>query len=111
MTTTTAKNNTVRFRPPNAVFARSSAKTYRADQVMGSGSTTAVTDFAEMTDVSLARQARRRREIKSRRTCSKQAGGQHLKWLLGMDSNAIETVFIPETSRGTCASRLESVAG
>ncbi len=64
-----------------------------------------VTDFAAMTDIgkTLREKLENRAEIVPPKTLfEKQAADGTYKWLLGMDGgNAIEAVFIPETSRGT----------
>jgi 23S rRNA (adenine2503-C2)-methyltransferase len=87
------------------VFAQLGEKPYRADQVMKWVYHRHVTDFAEMTDVGKALRDKLSAAIEIVPPATKfekqAADGTH-KWLLGMDgSNAIETVFIPETSRGT----------
>ncbi|BBD80185.1 23S rRNA (adenine(2503)-C(2))-methyltransferase RlmN [Aerosticca soli] len=86
-------------------FASLGEKPYRADQVMKWIYHRLESDFARMTDVGKALRA------KLEDTCyvgpprtlfdKAAADGTH-KWLLGMDGgNAIETVYIPEPSRGT----------
>ncbi|MFI4969537.1 MAG: 23S rRNA (adenine(2503)-C(2))-methyltransferase RlmN, partial [Lysobacterales bacterium] len=87
------------------LFAQLGEKPYRADQVMKWIYHRHVTDFAQMTDVGkvLRDKLSQAVEITAPNTLlEKQAiDGTH-KWLLGMDGgNAIEAVFIPETSRGT----------
>ncbi len=87
------------------LFARIGEKPYRADQVMKWVYHRHVTDFGQMTDIGKALQARLADafEIAPPNTLfEKQATDGTHKWLLGMDGgNAIEAVFIPETSRGT----------
>ncbi|HVT33335.1 MAG TPA: 23S rRNA (adenine(2503)-C(2))-methyltransferase RlmN, partial [Rhodanobacteraceae bacterium] len=87
------------------VFAELGEKPYRAEQVMKWIYHRRVTDFAEMTDVGKALREKLEKtvEIAPPKTLFEtQASDATYKWLLGMDgSNAIETVFIPETSRGT----------
>jgi 23S rRNA (adenine2503-C2)-methyltransferase len=87
------------------VFAGLGEKPYRAEQVMKWIYHRRVTDFAEMTDVgkALREKLEKAAEIAPPKTLFEtQASDATYKWLLGMDgSNAIETVFIPETSRGT----------
>lgn len=87
------------------LFTQIGEKPFRADQVMKWIYHQHVTDFALMTDVGKAL----REKLIS--TCTidppntlfeKQAEDGVHKWLLGMNGgNAIEAVFIPETSRGT----------
>ena len=87
------------------VFAGLGEKPYRAEQVMKWIYHRHVTDFAAMTDVgkALREKLENAAEIVPPKTLFEtQASDATYKWLLGMDgSNAIETVFIPETSRGT----------
>jgi len=87
------------------LFAQLGEKPYRADQVMKWVYHRHVTDFAQMTDVgkSLRDKLSDAIEITPPNTLfEKQASDGTYKWLLGMDGgNAIEAVFIPETSRGT----------
>ena len=87
------------------VFAGLGEKPYRAEQVMKWIYHRHVTDFAAMTDVGKALRGKLENaaEIVPPKTLFEtQASDATYKWLLGMDgSNAIETVFIPETSRGT----------
>ncbi|MEP7096164.1 MAG: 23S rRNA (adenine(2503)-C(2))-methyltransferase RlmN [Dokdonella sp.] len=87
------------------LFAQLGEKPYRADQVMKWIYHRHVTDFAAMTDVGKALQVKLADAFDIQPPnilFEKQAiDGTH-KWLLGMDGgNAIEAVFIPETSRGT----------
>ena len=87
------------------VFAQLGEKPYRAEQVMKWIYHRRVTEFAEMTDVgkALREKLENAAEIGPPKTLFEtQASDGTYKWLLGMDgSNAIEAVFIPETSRGT----------
>jgi 23S rRNA (adenine2503-C2)-methyltransferase len=87
------------------LFAQIGEKPYRADQVMKWVYHRHVTDFGQMTDVGKALQAKLADafDIAPPNTLfEKQATDGTHKWLLGMDGgNAIEAVFIPETSRGT----------
>jgi len=87
------------------LFAQLGEKPYRADQVMKWVYHRHVTDFAEMTDVGKALRDKLTAAIEivpPNTLFEKQANDGTHKWLLGMDgSNAIEAVFIPETSRGT----------
>lgn len=87
------------------LFASLGEKPYRADQVMKWMYHRHVTDFADMTDVGKALREKLSAavDITPPKTLfeKQSADGTH-KWLLGMDgSNAIEAVFIPESSRGT----------
>ncbi|GAB3000381.1 dual-specificity RNA methyltransferase RlmN [Arenimonas maotaiensis] len=80
-------------------------KRFRAHQIMKWIYHQHVTDFGQMTDVGKALRAKleARAEIRppSVHFDKPSADGTH-KWLLGMDqSNAIETVFIPDKGRGT----------
>lgn len=87
------------------LFASIGEKPYRADQVMKWMYHRHVTDFAQMTDVGKALRDKLSAAvdiIAPKTVFEKQSADGTHKWLLGMDgSNAIETVFIPETSRGT----------
>jgi 23S rRNA (adenine2503-C2)-methyltransferase len=87
------------------LFAQLGEKPYRADQVMKWVYHRHVTDFAQMTDVGKALRDKLADAIEitpPNTLLEKQATDGTHKWLLGMDGrNAIETVFIPETSRGT----------
>lgn len=87
------------------LFAQLGEKPYRADQVMKWIYHRHVTDFAQMTDVGKALREKLAAAfaITTPNTLfEKQAADGTYKWLLGMDGgNAIESVFIPETSRGT----------
>ena len=87
------------------LFAQLGEKPYRADQVMKWVYHRHVTDFAQMTDVGKALRDKLSDAIEitpPNTLLEKQASDGTYKWLLGMDGrNAIEAVFIPETSRGT----------
>ena len=87
------------------LFAQLGEKPYRADQVMKWVYHRHVTDFAQMSDVGKALRDKLSDAIEilpPNILFEKQAVDGTHKWLLGMDGgNAIETVFIPETSRGT----------
>ncbi|MCK9539578.1 23S rRNA (adenine(2503)-C(2))-methyltransferase RlmN [Dokdonella sp.] len=87
------------------LFVQLGEKPFRADQVMKWVYHRHVTDFAGMTDVgkTLRDKLADALEITPPKTLfEKQAADGTHKWLLGMDGgNAIEAVFIPETSRGT----------
>ena len=87
------------------LFAQLGEKPYRADQVMKWVYHRHVTDFAQMTDVGKALRDKLSDAIEitpPNTLLEKQASDGTHKWLLGMDGrNAIEAVFIPETSRGT----------
>ena len=104
---TTPKTNVFGFDRAElrAFFAQLGEKPYRADQVMKWVYHRHVTDFAQMSDVGKALREKLQAvaEIVPPNVLfeKQSADGTH-KWLLGMDgANAIETVFIPETSRGT----------
>ena len=87
------------------LFAQLGEKPYRADQVMKWVYHRHVTDYAQMSDVGKALRDKLSASIDivpPNTMFEKQATDGTYKWLLGMDGgNAIETVFIPETSRGT----------
>ncbi|WP_243746159.1 23S rRNA (adenine(2503)-C(2))-methyltransferase RlmN [Tahibacter aquaticus] len=87
------------------LFASIGEKPYRADQVMKWMYHRHVTDFGQMTDVGKALREKLSAHVDivpPKTVFEKQSADGTHKWLLGMDgSNAIETVFIPETSRGT----------
>ncbi len=87
------------------LFAQIGEKPYRAEQVMKWIYHRHVTDFAQMTDVGKALRDKLEKVARidpPNVLFEKQAGDGVNKWLLGMDGgNAIEAVFIPETSRGT----------
>jgi 23S rRNA (adenine2503-C2)-methyltransferase len=106
-TVTTAKANLLDYdrKGLRELFAQLGEKPYRADQVMKWIYHRHVTDFAQMTDVGKALREKLSDAVEivpPNTVLEKQAiDGTH-KWLLGMDGrNAIEAVFIPETSRGT----------
>lgn len=88
-----------------AWFAQAGEKPYRADQVMKWMYHRHVTDFAQMTDVGKALRSKLEtlaEIVPPNVVFEKQSADGTHKWLLGMDSrNAIETVFIPESNRGT----------
>ncbi len=88
-----------------ALFAQLGEKPYRADQVMKWIYHRHVTDFAQMTDIGKALRDKLDAAfeiVPPKALLEKQANDGTYKWLLGMDGgNAIESVFIPETSRGT----------
>jgi 23S rRNA (adenine2503-C2)-methyltransferase len=87
------------------LFAQLGEKPYRAEQVMKWIYHRHVTDFAAMTDVgkTLRDKLEAAVEIVAPKVLfEKQAADATHKWLLGMDGgNAIEAVFIPESTRGT----------
>ena len=107
MNPTTAKANLFDYdrKGLRALFAELGEKPYRADQVMKWVYHRRVTDFGAMTDVgkALREKLEQHLEIVPPKTLFEtQANDGTHKWLLGMDgANAIEAVFIPETSRGT----------
>ena len=86
-------------------FAQAGEKPYRAEQVMKWIYHQHATDFGQMTDVGKALRGKLEaiaEIVPPQALFEKQSADGTHKWLLGMDSaNAIETVFIPETSRGT----------
>jgi 23S rRNA (adenine2503-C2)-methyltransferase len=86
-------------------FTALGEKPFRAVQIMRWVYQRGVTDFAEMTDLSVALRERLSEiaEVRAPEIITEQnsADGTR-KWLLRMDAgNAIETVFIPEDDRGT----------
>lgn len=87
------------------VFVQLGEKPYRADQVMKWIYHRHETDFARMTDVGkglCAKLSEVAEVVPPGSQFEKQAADGTYKWLLGMDGgSAIETVFIPESSRGT----------
>ncbi len=87
------------------LFVQLGEKSYRADQVMKWIYHRHVTDFAQMTDVGKALRDKLEAAceiVPPKVMFEKQAADGTYKWLLGMDGgNAIETVFIPEATRGT----------
>lgn len=86
-------------------FAQAGEKPYRADQVMKWMYHRHVTDFSQMTDVGKALCTKLQgiaEVVPPSVLFEKQSTDGTHKWLLGMDArNAIEAVFIPESSRGT----------
>ncbi len=88
-----------------ALFTGIGEQPYRADQVMKWIYHQRVTDFSAMTDIGKGLRAK----LESTAVISpppvlfeKQAADATNKWLLGLDGgSAVETVFIPEPSRGT----------
>ncbi|HQV73046.1 MAG: 23S rRNA (adenine(2503)-C(2))-methyltransferase RlmN [Xanthomonadales bacterium] len=86
-------------------FAQAGEKPYRADQVMKWMYHRHVTDFAQMTDVGKVLRSKLEAVaeiVPPNVLLEKQSTDGTHKWLLGMDPrNAIEAVFIPESSRGT----------
>ncbi|GAP66970.1 radical SAM enzyme, Cfr family [Mizugakiibacter sediminis] len=104
---TAGKTNLLDFdrRGLREFFAQLGEKPYRADQVMKWIYHRLVDDFAQMTDLGKALRAKLADAcyVGPPRTLFEKgsADGTH-KWLLGMDGgNAIETVYIPEPTRGT----------
>ncbi len=87
------------------LFAQFGEKPYRAEQVMKWIYHRHVTDFAAMTDVGKALRDKLEavaQIVPPKIMFEKQAADATYKWLLGMDGgNAIEAVFIPESTRGT----------
>ena len=86
-------------------FASLGEKPFRAQQVMKWIYHQGVTDFAEMTNLSLAlrEQLAERAEIRPPKIVGEQMSADGtVKWLMGVGGgNAVETVFIPEPARGT----------
>ncbi|HNV08026.1 MAG: 23S rRNA (adenine(2503)-C(2))-methyltransferase RlmN [Dokdonella sp.] len=86
-------------------FAQAGEKPYRADQVMKWMYHRHVTEFTQMTDIgkTLCAKLQGLAEVVPPNVLfEKQSTDGTHKWLLGMDAgNAIEAVFIPESSRGT----------
>ena len=88
-----------------ALFTGMGEHAYRADQVMKWVYHQRVTDFSAMTDIGKGL----RTKLESTAVIApppvlfeKQAADATNKWLLGLDGgNAVETVFIPESGRGT----------
>lgn len=80
-------------------------KKFRAHQIMKWIHHRYVTDFADMTDLGKALRAKLEERAKvhvPQVIFDKESADGTQKWLLGMDpKNAIETVYIPEKSRGT----------
>ncbi|MEP6485298.1 MAG: 23S rRNA (adenine(2503)-C(2))-methyltransferase RlmN, partial [Rudaea sp.] len=87
------------------LFAQLGEKPYRAEQVMKWIYHRHVTDFAQMTDVGKALRDKLEASVEivpPNTMFEKQAADATHKWLLGMTGgSAIETVFIPESGRGT----------
>lgn len=87
------------------LFAQLGEKPYRAEQVMKWVYHRHVTDYDQMTDVGKALRGALEGGLKimpPKTLFEKRSADATYKWLLGMDgSNAIETVFIPEPTRGT----------
>jgi 23S rRNA (adenine2503-C2)-methyltransferase len=87
------------------LFVQLGEKAYRADQVMKWVYHRHVTEFAAMTDVGRALRDKLEGALEispPKVLFEKQAADATYKWLLGMDGgNAIEAVFIPESTRGT----------
>ena len=87
------------------LFAQLGEKPYRAEQVMKWIYHRHATDFAQMTDVGKALCAKLSEVaeiVPPKIMFEKQAADATHKWLLGLDGgNAVETVYIPESSRGT----------
>jgi len=104
---TTAKVNLLDYdrKGLRELFASLGEKPYRAEQVMKWIYHHHATDFSAMTDVGKALREKLEAvaEIVPPKTLfEKQAADATYKWLLGMDGgNAIEAVFIPESTRGT----------
>ena len=88
-----------------AYFASLGEKPFRAQQVMKWIYHQGVTDFADMTNLSLAlrEQLADRAEIRPPEIVREQVSEDGtVKWLMGVGGgNAVETVFIPEPARGT----------
>jgi 23S rRNA (adenine2503-C2)-methyltransferase len=87
------------------LFVQLGEKPYRAEQVMKWIYHRHATEFAQMTDVGKALRDKLEAVaeiVPPKVLFEKQAADATYKWLLGMDGgNAVETVFIPESSRGT----------
>jgi len=88
-----------------AFFTDMGEKAFRATQVLQWVHQRGVDDFAAMTNISMALRARLQDTAEVRLPELVMEQGSHdgtRKWLLRLDSgNCIETVFIPETDRGT----------
>jgi 23S rRNA (adenine2503-C2)-methyltransferase len=90
-------------------FAQRGEKPFRARQVLRWMHRFGVDDFEQMTDVAKSLRAKLAAEAEIRGPVSLRdsiAADGTRKWLLGVDkeagsSNAVETVFIPEETRGT----------
>jgi 23S rRNA (adenine2503-C2)-methyltransferase len=107
MSEQTSKINLLDFNRADmeAFFVEHGEKAFRASQVMQWIHQHGVTDFEQMSNISKALRTRLAEiaEIRLPEVIIDQASsdGTH-KWLLRLDSgNSIETVFIPEGSRGT----------
>lgn len=88
------------------LFAQLGQKPYRAEQVMKWVYHRHATDYAQMSDVGKALRDTLERGLAitpPKILFEKQSADATHKWLLGMGdgANAIETVFIPEPTRGT----------
>ena len=88
-----------------ALFASLGERSFRATQVMKWIHQAYVTDFADMTNLSLKLRQRLAEiaEVKPPRVLRRQLSADGTsKWLLEVDAdNSVETVFIPEPDRGT----------
>ena len=88
-----------------AFFARIGEKPYRADQVMKWIYHRLVDDFEAMTDLGKSLRAKLSENAfvgPPKSLLDKASSDGTRKWLLGMDGgNAVETVYIPEPTRGT----------
>jgi 23S rRNA (adenine2503-C2)-methyltransferase len=88
-----------------AFFVTTGEKPFRASQLMQWIYQRGVTDFAAMSDISKGLRARLGEiaEVRLPETLREQASRDGtVKWLLRLEGgNAVETVFIPETGRGT----------
>ncbi|KAB7628400.1 23S rRNA (adenine(2503)-C(2))-methyltransferase RlmN [Alkalilimnicola sp. S0819] len=86
-------------------FAEMGEKPFRASQLLKWIHQRGVTDFAQMTDLSKALRTKLEATAEVRipePVFDQRSADGTRKWLLRMDgSNAIETVYIPETGRGT----------
>ena len=86
-------------------FTGMGEKPFRASQMLKWIYQFAVDDFDAMTNISKSLRARLEREAEIRVpeiVSEQQSADGTIKWLLRIDSgNSIETVFIPETDRGT----------
>ena len=93
------------LQPLRECFAQAGEKPYRADQVLKWMYHRHVTEFTQMTDIgkTLCAKLQGLAEVVPPNVLfEKQSTDGTHKWLLGMDAgNAIEAVFIPESSRGT----------
>jgi len=87
------------------LFVQLGEKPYRAEQAMKWIYHRHATDFAQMTDIGKALCAKLSEVaqiVPPKTMFEKQAADGTYKWLLGLDGgSAVETVFIPESSRGT----------